>query len=133
MNSSRTVPCVILGIALSASLVSCANSETFSDAVSATLPAAGAELFGAPIDGSVKLIGSDDAGHTFYVGRWEIEATPSYCLVMEAEEGFQRACSETLPITAKFGPVRAKLDPVASEQQLSDKQLLVGDYVLIDK
>ncbi|MGO2519945.1 MAG: hypothetical protein ACTH8F_07480 [Microbacterium sp.] len=132
MKQSTIVPCVILGIALSASLVSCATSDTFNEATSVTLPTEGVELFGAPMDESVRLIGSDNAGHTFYVGQWEIEETPSYCLVMEAEESFQRACGETLPITAKFGPVRAKLDPTASQHKLSDEQILVGDYLIVD-
>lgn len=133
MRTSIRISSVALGLVLSATLVSCASGETFSEAESTPLPAEGVELYGPPIDDSVNLLGSDDAGRTFYAGRWEIKDVSSYCLVMEAKDGFERACGETLPITATFSSVRAILDPIAPERTLSGTQEIVGDYLIIEE
>lgn len=133
MKSSIRISSVVLGLALSATLVSCSSGETFSEAESTPLPAEGVELYGAPTDDAVSLLGSDDAGHTFYAGRWEIKDVSSFCLVMEAKDGFERACGETLPITATFSSVRAILDPVAHGRTLSGAQALVGDHLIVEE
>lgn len=132
MKLSIRILSMTLGFAFSATLVSCGSIEAFDEAESTALPAEGIETYGAPMDDSVKLLGSDGAGHTFYAGRWQMKNAASYCLVMRADNGFERACSETLPIRATFGSVQATLDPAAPQRTLSGTQKLVGDYLVVE-
>lgn len=133
MKLSSRASFLVLGLFFSLTLVSCASGETFAEAESVALPAEGVKQFGSPVENTVKLLGSDEAGHTFYVGQWEEKYGSAHCLVIDVEEGFERACGGALPITATFSVVRATLDPIASQRTLTNAQEIVGDYLIVEQ
>ncbi|MBG9887355.1 MULTISPECIES: hypothetical protein [Bacteria] len=130
MRKSQLAAGLIAIAALSLSLASCAPSQPFSDVPTATLPAAMEGKVGAPIKDSVRLLGEDSSGTSYYVGTWAEKQGETCLLIVKASDQL-RTCSATLPITAVFAGKRATLDASPASSPAPDGSELVGKYLLV--
>lgn len=133
----RSIPKVITAIVaatfIMVSLTSCSSTEKFSEAAPADLPKNLAEELGEPIDGSVRLLGEDNEGVTYYAGRWDAEGTEEYCLVMVQPDDFGRFCGGELPVTGVFAGIRATLSSSAGDESEVEGAEQIGDYLVVNR
>ncbi|UJP09302.1 hypothetical protein L2X99_12775 [Microbacterium sp. KUDC0406] len=111
-------------------LASCTSGEKFSKASPAELPQIVSSEVPLPEANSVRLLGEDSEGVTYYVGRWNEDAADQYCLVIVNGDQYRRSCGDQLPVVGLFGNIHATVsDPLVVDQEKGTE--LVGDYLAV--
>ncbi|MDR6866088.1 hypothetical protein J2Y69_000673 [Microbacterium resistens] len=120
-----------IAVASLAALASCSASEPFGDVPQAALPSSVGSDWEAPVKDSLRLLGEDSSGVSYYVGRWGESQAEKFCLVIVKTNDFSRSCSETLPITGELTGTRATLSSGDVASPTPDGSELVGKYLVV--
>lgn len=99
----------VVGVVMVLSLAGCSGQDRFAEAEKAEIPAPVAETLGEPVADSVRLLGQDQSGMTYYVGTWSTEGEDKDCFVAILNEQFASSCSTSMPMSLSFQGAHATL------------------------
>lgn len=110
-------------------LSGCTSQETFPEAKKADLPQVVSAAGEGPVDGTVRILGEDKTGYSYYVGQWSASNGTQYCVVMVKGDDFSRGCNGSLPVTLTYKDAVVTLDTTQAAASGSVEQ--VGPYVTV--
>lgn len=133
MKRISRLTCTLTAMSMIAlTLAACSPSESFAKAEKASLPTSLSSEVDKPVPDSVRLLGADSEGVSYYVGRWDVEGTEKYCLLSVKDEEFAQSCGN-LPIVGVFRGVRATLSDQPAVATPGEGVESVGEYLSVQR